>query len=402
MKIKNSFKLDSHETAELFYKLAESLKLNNRLDFEIKGNTASLEVGDILATQLSFSENSFSLQFKWEKQKETKKEESEVDDVDWRSQFDQDMHEAGLTVEEQSPLIEEIEPVLEETPTISQEPTQEDEVIPIITTPRPSLPKRMILGTTTLSYDPGYWTSSFAVEESVNTWDAIVIGEDLENKKWDVELDDNISAPSIAPARKIRRSVEEDDDDDLFSDLDKMDEKSPLKRDRKSIDRKKHSNIGTGGKNIPSVKKMVDTEQIENWSEPTVEDNQTTDDWVKPSEVLKKKNKEAKNKPNPIPGPKIPTSTPKPKKDLKKEGYGLPKPSISSDDIITEVKEWKEPDDDISDADTWVKPSEFTKNQKKPMKDTIPAPNKSKDPRHKKPPVAPDKKKKDDKGWASW
>lgn len=407
MKIKNSFELDPHETAELFYKLAESLKLNNSLDFEIKGNAASLEVGELLSTQLSFSETSFSLQFKWGKT-EVEKEIEEEKGVDWRSQFDQDMQDAGLTVDEEKALIEELEPIIEEEMPIIEEPSlPKEETTPTPSVPLEPLPTRMVLGTTTLSYDPGYWTSSFSLDESTNTWDALLIGEDLENKKWDVDNDENISAPSIAPARQVRRSVEEDDDDDLFSDLDKLDEKSPMKRETKVINRKKHVKVSISGQAIPSAKEILDNEQIENWSEPTPEDNTTNDDWVKPSEVLQKKNKEAKNKPTPIPGPIIPTSTPKPKKDVKKEKSELPTPSKSSNEILSEVSEWKEPEDVTSDEDSWVKPSEFAKIQKKPKKDNIPTPDKSKDPRFKEPPEAPDKKKNDkkdkkNKGWASW
>ncbi len=368
MRIKNSFTLTREELANLFDELSMSLRSSRSLEIEVKGNAASLDVGDQLDTELVISENSFALSIDWVKPSKT--------DVDWRSQFDQDMEEAGLVVEEKK---EEFVPYVKDTVTVDStipdniEPVMEPQVeAPIV---QSTFPDRMKLNTTTLSYDAGFWHSSFDSEVVQTTWSPITIGEDLDNKKWEV-AESEIGATVISPATptRARRSADKDDDDDLFSALDNIDKKPKKKEKKKSaavIDRASHKKVRSVSPGIPSAKKVIENKQVEEWKEPTRDDNQTGDDWVKPSDFLKKQNIPKSTTAN-IPGPR---SAP-----------------VKNDPPIKATPQ----------EDKWVKPSDRLKAESK--KANIPSPDNRKKP-FSKPPVAPDKRKKkrsDEKGWAEW
>ncbi|MCY3412507.1 MAG: hypothetical protein INQ03_12790 [Candidatus Heimdallarchaeota archaeon] len=457
MLIKNSFTLTQEEIAELFATLYDSLQADGTLQFQIKGSAAVLEVGPQLHTELSFSENSFSLSLSWSQDEDDSEEEPELEppvapvskvpptqapakeDEDWRAQFDRDMAGMGLSVGEEPPQaapqavpqaepkreqfipfvrevkLQEEEPEVETIPQSTYQPEQE-EIVPTVTPSNRNLPDRMTLNTTTLSYDPGVWTSSFSIEEQQpKTWYQIPIGEDLENKKWDVD-DKDIASP-IAPTTKsaLRRTTTtrlEAGDDDLFSSLDQPEEKISKKKEKvqqkAEINRSEHTKVKVTTP-IPSAKKVVIEDQVSNWKEPEREDISTGDDWVRPSEVLrKKKAKELRPRsdtPDVSPSGTSPSAAPQatPAAD--------PTPSTKANEIISQVRHWEEPKrEDIATEDEWVKPSEFLKRKqakamKPPEKTEAPPEQKEESSaRHRKPPVAPDKKKKKDseKGWASW
>ena len=384
MQIKNSYNLNAEEIADLFEKLATSLRQSNSLKFEIKGNAAELEVGSNFETQLSFSDGNFALDLAWSS--ETEEIMEETGETDWRSEFDKDMAEAGIQVDSDEVTPEVIAPVVEEDVTVKAEGGSQVVI-------EKTLPDRVHLNTTTLSFDPGYWTSSFGLENQNSNWTEIEIDGDLENTKWSEHDDSLVAAPSIAPAKTIRRPSVEEGDDDLFSALDDLDEKPKSRNDR---GKQKPRKVKTSGKAvaspIPSSKKVVADQQSRDWKEPTPEDNVTDDDWVKPSEFLKKnkaKNaRQAAGIPAPASIPKAPGTKPS----------SIPSPGKKSDEIVADVQDWQEPQPETSTF-TNVKPSDVTKEKKL----DIPSPKGSDDPRFKKPPTAPDKKKdKKDKGWAKW
>lgn len=381
MRIKNSFTLDRNELAKLFLDLAEGLMQSRKLEIQLQGVAASLDVGDQLNTNLEFSEETFALSMVWTNtQEEVITSPAEVSD-DWRSQFDQDMAEAGLAVKEEKkefiPLVKEV--VIPEREVQSATYGDVSEEVEMM------MPDRMPLNTTTLSYDAGMWLTAFQNEPAQSVWEEITIDYDLDNKKWDVteeELESSAIAPTTPTTRRRAAKPTSSSDDDLFSSLDDIDSKTPKKKERKpvmtSVDRNQHEKVKVNAPGIPSAKKVMQNEQVQNWKEPSREENQTGDNWVKPSEVLRRKNKG-------ISTPPAPGAT---------GGVKLPKPS--------QVNNWKEPNASDETEDSWVKPSDRLKQESK--KTSIPSPSKSNDPKYSKPPVAPDrkKKKKDDKGWAEW
>ncbi|MHA2250375.1 MAG: hypothetical protein ACXAD7_08430 [Candidatus Kariarchaeaceae archaeon] len=395
MELKNKFTLSKAEAVSLLNNLANSLQETGQFQFGYKEQEISVDVGPILAVDLIFSTDYLSVVFNWDHKKE--KEEEEEKTADWRSKFDTDMKKAGLPIQEDvkeegveeeqvfhpPPLMvpevklkEELEAEQEEVVVeIEEEPMAE------VTVMTRKLPKRILLNTTTLPYDGGVWWPSFTLLEN-SSWTEILIDSELENTRWAAaEHITTLSDITPTAAKPVEpRSSQATDEEDLFSDLDDLEQKPRPKKSRKR----------KGAK--PASLTIEEDEDIVNWSEPAPEDNVTGDNWVKPSEVLKTKAKDRGVASIPKPGDTMAKSS-----KLKEKESTL---SSAVNKIEDDIKDWKDPSEQaVSDQDDWVRPSEL--HQKKGKKtSSIPAPKKrAKDKKSRPPPEAPDKKK---KGWAEW
>ena len=60
------------------------------------------------------------------------------------------------------------------------------EATPVMPSTKRALPDRMVLETSTLPLDGGYWNSAFTKDQA-SEWSPISIDDDLENKKWEVQ-----------------------------------------------------------------------------------------------------------------------------------------------------------------------------------------------------------------------
>ncbi len=401
MILKNQFEVSYEEAILLLENITESLQLDKSFSFELKGHEAKVEVEEPLNLSLTISPNRFTIEFLWGKLKDKKEKETEESDEsesDWRDDFDQELEaSAGIVVDDEleeppefQPLIKEVklpeeieveEPIAAAEEELEYEETYE-EVTPSVQPPTRALSQKMILNTTTLSFEGGFWTPAFSVEEINSEWSLLNIDQELDNRRWDPSED--ISSPAVKQPESRRAQSVATSDEDLFSDLDQLDtERSTV------VPKTKTAEIPlTPSKKAPPKKS----------ASPGIPAPRTVD-------IDKKK-----------------ATIPAPSKTGSKK-LTIPKPdkSDSGSGQIEEITEWKEPDrEDISSGDDWVKPSEVLKTQKKSPKilkkesATIPAPAKTKKaqsppPKAVKksktgPPKPPDKKgKKDDKkGWADW
>jgi hypothetical protein len=351
------------------------------------------------------------------------------------------MADVGLGVEEE-PVTTKTVPVAQ----AKQEPIPKRPITPIPKARR-ALPDRMLLNTTTLPLEGGYWSPAFT-KDAESQWTEILINQDLENKKW-VSGDQVTTLSDLTPDQarpKTARSSPTKSDDDLFSELEELDQQKSRQMNNRpeTSNRQNAAPAAQPFQNIPKPAQISSdqaTLEAKNWKEPSPEENVSSDDWVKPSEFLKQKQSpkdEALNSipsprridkpasspppqssgPHSIPHPKTAETIPQPKKmkvDANK-GESMSKTSPQAQ-IVNEIRSWEEPkpEDNVSEDD-WVRPSEFLqepdKKESQPTNDSgIPKPPPPSGGVKKKvsrpPPKAPDAKKKSDEedkeqGWASW
>lgn len=437
----NTHSLTKEEANELFQKLSQGFNDLGPLQLEIKGQNLEINIGKSLTTDVTFSLNNLSIVFNWTKEEEVKKDTM---DIDWRTQFDDDMARAGLSIKTDTKIVSETEKTFERTPLMvpevklkeELESTDEiieeydedvidetEELIPVIEPPKRVLPERMVLSTTTLPYDGGIWMPSFTPNEESN-WTEIIIDSKLENTKWataeQITSLSDISPTPVKSSTHQRGSVREDED--LFSDLSDFDEKSNKRTITQTRTKNKSKRTSTPPKATPQVStssgeinELNLEEAAANWKEPTAEENVSGDAWVKPSEVLKRKRTTV--------GKKVP-SVPQPKSQIdnttdKKRAARLQKTETTLSSALTkkpeEIQDWKEPtaEDNVTE-DVWVKPSEILKKKKvkkiskkkvkkASKKKSIPSPKKRVlDKKKRPPPTAPDQKEDQKKGWAEW
>jgi hypothetical protein len=243
--------------------------------------------------------------------------------------------------------------------------------------PKKHLLERMTLNTTTLPYEGGFWVPSFSALEG-SQWTEIIIDAALENTRW-ASLEQITSLSDITPdvAKPVsHRPGQEDSEGDLFPDLDDLravaKARTTSKRTSTGIPRTKTARKDA----IPAA---IQTNDIETSTEELV----TEDEWIKPSEVVKKRKTSGVK---PIPQPKTEVLA----KSKKGKETG----------IITEAEEevvdWQEPTREENESgDELVKPSEILKekrSRKTNAKKSIPVPRK-KETNSRPPPTAPDKKK---------
>lgn len=373
MEISNSFNLQNEEVVKLLKDLALSLESTGTLSFAVKGSAANLPIGSQFNVSISFTDKSFVLDLEW--QGEDKKS---LSDKDWREEFDKDMQSAGLVVPKN----------VENIPSPDSSGSTPEIAVETNLPPAPAarLPSQMQMETSTISNEPGNWVSSFSLGEQGSTWSELIVNEELENTQWTDE-DDLISAPLVESQGIKRKEIPIDtDDDDLFASLDEIEPTKPKLPPKSRIPSPQQAR--TNNSSLVNQDTMKEHIVANDWKEPSREDIATDDDWVKPSEFLKQK-------------AAVPKSSPITKSQLttkKTKKATIPQPDKATNKIISDVKNWKEPSPTQND-DEWVKPSEVLKAKKK----DIPAPQGANDPRYKKPPTAPDKKKKEEKkGWANW
>lgn len=401
MILKNQFEVSYEEAILLLENITQSLQLDRSFSFEMKGHEAKVEVEEPLHLSLTISPNRFSIEFQWgeiKDEQEDKTAEIEEGETDWRDSFDQDLEDsAGIVVDDESEEPHEFHPYVKEVilpeelrAAEVEEVEEEDEyeeVTPSVQPPTRALSQKMPLNTTTLSFEGGFWTPAFSIEEINSEWSLVNIDQELDNRRWDPSED--FGSPTVKQPASRRAQSGGTTDEDLFSGLDE------LSTERSSV--------------VPKTKTS------ETPSKPTT-------------------SKAAKKPPGPgIPAPravdiaKKKATIPAPMKSGSKK-LSIPKPdgvksATAPNNDIEEITQWREPDrEDISSGDEWVKPSEVLKTHKKAPRDlkkgsgsTGPPPpitiKKAKSPPPKTvkkarsgPPKPPDKKgKKDDKkGWADW
>jgi hypothetical protein len=393
MILKNQFEVSYEEAILLLENITESLQADRSFSFEMKGHEAKVEVEEPLNLSLTISPNRFRIEFQWgdekiEKDKEMAK--ADEDDTDWRDSFDQDLEDStGIVVDSELEEPQEFHPYVkevklpeeieaEEQVTAVEEIVEEEyeEITPSVQPPTRALSQKMSLNATTLSFEGGFWTPAFSVEEINSEWSLVNIDQELDNKRWDPT--EEFSPPSVKQPEVRRSQAEVTSDDDLFSDLDELStERSSVVPKQKTFD-----------KPIPSIKK------------PPAKKISSGIPAPKTVDIAKKK----ATIPAPIKSGSKKLSIPKPN--------GQKSATEVSGSDIEEITEWKEPDrEDISSGDDWVKPSEVLKKEKKSPKmlkmeratTAPPSPIKTKKEKGG-PPKPPDKKgKKDDKkGWADW
>ncbi len=414
MILKNHFEVSYEEAILLLENITQSLHLDRSFSFEMKGHEAKVEVEEPLNLSLTISPNRFRIEFQWgEIEDEQEEEAAEKDEgkADWRDGFDQDIEDStGIVVEDISeepqefhPYVKEVklpdeievpeveEPIVAVEEEIDYEETYE-EITPSVQPPTRALSQKMDLNTTTLSFEGGFWTPAFSIEEINSEWSLVNIDQELDNRRWDPS--DDVGSPSVKQPESRRAQTVATTEEDLFSDLDDLSE------ERSTVVPK------TKTAEIP----LTPTKKAPKKPSPGIPAPRTVD-------IAKKK-------------ATIPAPT---KSGSKKLAIAKPDKSGSgSTKKIEEITEWKEPDrEDISSGDDWVKPSEVLQTQKKSPKTlkkesaTIPAPVKTKrtqtpppkavrkaeSPPPKAirkaksgPPKPPDKKRKKDdkKGWADW
>jgi len=391
MNIKNRVSLSIDEAVELLTKIADSLEMKGEFAFELKDQEVSIQAGTQLDAFLSLSPDEFSIVFKWGDQLQSTDTSQEEE---WHPPVDEDTAETAP-----SP--------------VTQAPQQEAVVMDL--TPRRALPDRMALNTTTLPLDAGYWAPAFTSGNETE-WTPVEIRSDLENKKWASE-DQITTLADLTPASaKPKKSGSKPvSDDDLFSELDNLDKKSKPKSsvmaaeglEKVEIPNRATAQPAGSVTSIPKPTQRSSASSSPRASIPTPsqasssreETSSSSDQWVKPSEVLKKpqKTKETRKKASAmnIPSPKADHGT------SKKSTIPVPKATATQEPgkvMDAEVREWKEPsrEDNVTDDD-WIRPSEFLKRSKKEDQENDNAINRP-------PPKAPDaeEEKKKKKGWASW
>jgi len=435
MNIKNNVSLTVAEAVELLAKLADSLEHKGEFAFDLKGQEVSIEAGSKLNALLSIKPDEFSIVFNWG-------EEPTSTEEDWRAPTEEqeEFHEPPKMVRE----VNIPERKISNQPQIKVDEPEK----PNIATPNRALPDRMPLNTTTLPLDAGYWAPAFTSSDEAQ-WSPIPIEGELENKRW--AADDQITSlsdltPTSAKPKKSRKR--RTDDDDLFSELDKLDQpnhktkaKQEVKQDVEkvkipenrvsakpaarvaSIPKPGSAQSSTGStipkptkQNIPKAPPKTSSLQSSipkpsSTPKSTETSDTETEDWVKPSEVLQKKNTQTSQNSRNIPTPNKPTGTSSIPAPSTKPKQGkrdtIPKPtshnstnsvpSPTGSKISEEVREWKEPSaEENATDDDWVRPSEFLKRSKEVEDEAVNRP----------PPKAPDakdeEKDKKNKGWASW
>ncbi len=270
MNIKNTLSLTLSEAVELLSKIADSLEQKKEFAFDLKGQEVSVEVGSNMMAQMSISPDEFSIVFNWEMGTEDREE-------NWRATFD-DGIQGGLAVSEEyhepPKMVREVN--------IPEQRTSQPQ-IPFETpvqTVRRALPDRMALNTSTLPLEGGYWTSAFT-SNGDNQWSPVEVTSELENKKW--EGDDQItSLKDITPRVPGSSGTAKKEEDDLFSELDDLGKKKQRSSRTPSVEKVSipESNLRpAGGILAPST-------TTQSWQEPKPEENATSDDWVKPSQFL--------------------------------------------------------------------------------------------------------------------
>ncbi|MDH5645559.1 MAG: hypothetical protein OEZ01_06100, partial [Candidatus Heimdallarchaeota archaeon] len=329
MIIKNTVKLTKEEIIDFFGFLAVNLEEKGTFEYNLKGNEAAIEVNSDCEVNLIISPNKFTIDFQWASTQST-----QVDSDKNTSDQLESSEESNQYVEYR--MVREVkfpdENTVEET---TVEKREEDSISPSITPPNRVLPNRKQLNTTTLPSEGGYWKSSFTKEDN-SSWDALDINKDLENKKWEP------TEKSTLDLSPNRRTPDKKEDDDLFSDLGKLED------EHRTI---KPSQIASSGM---GVKSSIRQSQDTNTSSP-----QSSERLVKPSEFLKQK---TQNQGSTISSPPQSKST----LEHSNQKISIPSPtSFSSKSTKSpDVVEWKEPSrEENSTEDQWVKPSQLFKKK---------------------------------------
>jgi hypothetical protein len=245
----------------------------------------------------------------------------------------------------------------------------------------------MILSTTTLPYDGGVWMPSFS-HTSGSQWTEILIDTELENTKWGTS--DQITSlsdltPSEAKPIPIRSGQEIDEDDDLFSELDDLSDKTKTRTTRRRTPLSSSSQPKITTRRSASPAAAIPNENIATWEDPSGQESSTSDELVKPSEILKEKRTRTHRSTSTIPQPS--SATPR-KKSVKLMQDSEKTLSSAVSQIEEDIKNWKEPSaKETSDESELVKPSGIEKSKDK--KSTIPSPKK-KSSKDRPPPPPPD------------
>lgn len=379
MNIKNRLSLTRSEAVEILAKITDSLESKGEFAFDMKGQEVSIEVTDELIAQLSISPNEFSIIFSWE---DLKSEEPET----------------VKPVAEVKPSKEE---VVEKIPVPGQtqmpRPAAGPQVVAVKakTTSkvvRRALPDRMLLNTTTLPLDAGFWESAFT-SEAASQWTPIAINEELENTKWVAE--DEITTlsdltPTKAQPKKIRSSAV--DDDDLFSELEDLrKERSTVKpKPKKATPKSTPPATSTPAAAAPKTSTFSIPTPPPASGAAASSGPPTT---PSPSSSGPSAEQQPKPSPSPIPQPgKVSVTTiPQP------PGATLGGPPVPEQDLELQkdVENWQDPSEQANEEDNQLmKPSEFISAQDKKKEDESAV--------NRPPPKAPDSKEDKKKGWASW
>ncbi|OLS23636.1 MAG: hypothetical protein HeimC2_25400 [Candidatus Heimdallarchaeota archaeon LC_2] len=395
MELKNNFSVTKEEASNLLNNLANSLKNRGKFEITLANQEISLDIGEELSATLVISETNFSVDFTW-KRAGTKSST----DVNWREKFDKDMADAGLPITDEikSPGKARATSSLRSPPGPTPKSSGPIPANTIPSTPTPSVPKikskglgprklkeQMTLETTTLPYEGGVWNPAFSLTHQTH-WTEIGINNQLENTKWITDAD-IVSLDAPGSSRQPTS-----DNDDLFTDLDSVDPLSSRPSGKKGSKQAVTPAAMLFNTSPSDLDDASIAEAAAEWSEPSSEEN-TGDEWVKPSEVIKKKKAKVA---------KIAKGT--------KSKVVPPVGSLDQKEAGSEILQWTEPEAEEDTEDEWVKPSEFLKENKKTDKGSQPpVPKKQKkqkkDSKGKKtrpPPVPPDDDDDKSKGWASW
>ncbi len=425
MEIKDKISLTQEETVQWLNSLAKGLDDSGHFQFEIADEKVTLNVGKSILADINISDGRVTIELSWKKGKSTKTEKKEEEKDDWRSEFDEEMSKEGLTISKDKPTLEEIvdDPILtepsmvkevklpeeldEEEEVLQEEEAIEEDIVMVELTTR-KLPTRLQINSTTLPYDGGYWTPSFTPSGDTQ-WVELQMNEELENAKW-ATLEEITSLSDLTPvsSRRESSSVKNSEDDDLFSDLESL-----VKPKIKTANRRGVQRISTPSKApiknrtsaIPPAKithSMSEDDDLEEeatkWKEPTLEDDESEDAWVKPSEVLKAKRVV---KTRSVPTPKTQVKTEFDKKSIAKRISGTETTLSSALSKIEDDRINKSNLESLKEEESKSE-SSISDTKKEKKKSSIPSPKKkNKVKADRPPPDAPDNKN-DKKGWADW
>jgi hypothetical protein len=270
MEFNADLKLTNNQLKEFFEKLAENLDSTESLLLPLGKTNVSLRVGSAhVFTKIKILEdegkNSLSLTFDWIE-----------------------------TSDEEEPISHVVESKAESAKIVDMQATDEEisEFVEVAASGKSLLIKRKEIDTTTFGYDVGAYYSAFSQLERSH-WD-LVIDKDaqLANVKWGASEEVTVGIPLI---EDIEKKPEEDSYQE--TEASQNNSRKYMTEGPKKPAPDAPIPAPTATKIIKKKAEIKDTNNLE-WSEPRVEDNITDDDWIKPSDLLKRKQKGQVAKPD--------------------------------------------------------------------------------------------------------
>lgn len=402
MELKNNFSLTKEEASDLLFNVANSLKNRGKFEITLQNQAISLDIGDELNATLTASDTRFSLDFKWIG---AAGREEEVDwRNQFDKDMAEAGLPIGDTEEIPIPVATTSKAVAT-GPSSTDSTTAAISELQLLGIGDRRFAQRMILETTTLPYEGGVWNPAFNLSYAIH-WTEIGINNQLENTKWISEEELEALQGTTRVPRAKADSEEDDLFDDLDSgDMSDVSIKRPQggtrRRTRQVVTPAAIIHHSTGMN--PDMDEATIQKAASTWSEP--EKEKTGDEWVKPSEVIAEKGKPKLDTevPGPLPTPKR-DLTPPPVTTTSPGKLGEKILDWKEPDSTETGDDWVKPSEILKQKNKKPKntkpPVPASKAPKK--KSTRPppvAPDKGPSPKKGKKGKSEDDEK---KGWASW